>query len=240
MRCCCTPRHFITTSAVTSSPMWWEVVAAESPGLGVAVLVGGPRLLVCTSPAFNSKCSHPGLPCLDWDTVPLDTAQDISTVIPAAELVTERSHVSPDTCSHVMSQDTTCHIDQWSQGAVELQSPINFNRSYNCSDPVPGAEQHGSLHPRVRRGGCGNAPLVRFHGTGANVGMDSARLGLHNNSASCDGCSRVGQYEQQLRRKEFKNTLLFNCGLIQEQSDEEKIRHEFKKQILSNLDKKNF
>ena len=138
-----------------------------------------------------------------------------------------------------MSQDTTCHIDQWSQGAVELQSPINFNRSYNCSDPVPGAEQHGSLHPRVRRGGCGNAPLVRFHDTTVNVGVDFARLSLYNNPASSDGCSRVGGYELQLKREEFKNTLLFNCGLIQEQSDEEKIRQEFKKQILSNLDKKN-
>ena len=224
--------------------MWWEVVAAESPGLGVAVVVGGPRLLVCTSPAFNSKCSHPGLPCLDWDTVPLDTAKDTSTV---AEL----SHVPSVACSQVMSRDITCHIDQWSQNTAEHQhqSPINFNSSvhdhnsytsYNCSDPMPDLRQHPILDPYVRRGGCGNAPLVRFHDTGANVGEDFTRLSLHNTSATSDSCSRVGRYEQEFKRKEFKNKLLFNCGLIQEQSDEEKIRQEFKKQILSNLDKKNF
>ena len=105
---------------------------------------------------------------------------------------------------------------------------------------MPDLRQHPILDPYVRRGGCGNAPLVRFHDTGANVGEDFTRLSLHNTSATSDSCSRVGRYEQEFKRKEFKNKLLFNCGLIQEQSDEEKIRQEFKKQILSNLDKKNF
>ena len=232
--------------------MWWEVVAAEPPGLGVAGLVSGPRLLVCTSPAFNSKCCHPGLPCLDWDTVPLDAAQDVdtSTVNPAAELGTEWSHVSSVTRSHVMSRDITCHFHQWSQNTAEHQSPINSSvhdytsystyNSYNCSDPVSCTEQHDSLDSGVRRGGCGNAPLVRFHDTVANVGGDFAELSLHSTPASSDGCSRVGEYEQQLKRKEFKNTLLFNCGFIEEQSDEEKIRQQFTKQIFSNLEKKNF
>ena len=33
------------------------------------------RLLVCTSPSFNSKCRHPDIACLDWDNVKLSPAQ---------------------------------------------------------------------------------------------------------------------------------------------------------------------
>ena len=36
---------------------------------------GDSRLLVCTSPSFNSKCRHPGTACLDWDNVKLSPAQ---------------------------------------------------------------------------------------------------------------------------------------------------------------------
>lgn len=52
----------------------WEVVAAEYTGKAVAVMQGEGRLLVCTSPAFNSKCRHPGISCLDWDNVRLAPA----------------------------------------------------------------------------------------------------------------------------------------------------------------------
>ena len=59
-----------TPSADLSS---WEVVAAEYTGKAVAVMqqAGEGKLLVCTSPAFNSKCRHPGVSCLDWDNVRL-------------------------------------------------------------------------------------------------------------------------------------------------------------------------
>ena len=54
----------------------WEVVAAEYTGKAVAVMqtTGETKLLVCTSPAFNSKCRHPGISCLDWDNVRLAPA----------------------------------------------------------------------------------------------------------------------------------------------------------------------
>ena len=63
-----------TPSADLSS---WEVVAAEYTGKAVAVMqqAGEGKLLVCTSPAFNSKCRHPGVSCLDWDNVKLGPAQ---------------------------------------------------------------------------------------------------------------------------------------------------------------------
>ena len=63
-----------TPSADLSS---WEVVAAEYTGKAVAVMsvAGETSLLVCTSPAFNSKCRHPGISCLDWDNVKLSPAQ---------------------------------------------------------------------------------------------------------------------------------------------------------------------
>ena len=46
-------------------------------GKAVAVMAGGgeSKLQVCTSPSFNSKCRHPGLPCMDWDNVRLSPAQ---------------------------------------------------------------------------------------------------------------------------------------------------------------------
>lgn len=99
--------------------------------------------------------------------------------------------------------------------------------------------------PLVRQGGFGNDPLVVFHDSSHDtsdswamgMGMDFTRLSL-NNSVSLDNCSQVDRYEQELKREEFKNKILLNCGLIQEQSDEDKIRQDFKKQILSNLDKK--
>ena len=54
----------------------WEVVVAEYTGKAVAVMqvAGEKKLLVCTSPSFNSKCRHPGLSCLDWDNVRLAPA----------------------------------------------------------------------------------------------------------------------------------------------------------------------
>ena len=55
----------------------WQVVAAEYTGKAVAVMAGAGenKLHVCTSPSFNSKCRHPGLPCMDWDNVRLAPAQ---------------------------------------------------------------------------------------------------------------------------------------------------------------------
>ena len=45
-------------------------------GKAVAVMqTADSRLLVCTSPSFNSKCRHPDIACLDWDNVKLSPAQ---------------------------------------------------------------------------------------------------------------------------------------------------------------------
>jgi len=54
----------------------WQVVAAESSGKAVAVFVNSEsQVQVCTSPAFRARCSHPGLPCLQWDSVVLEVAE---------------------------------------------------------------------------------------------------------------------------------------------------------------------
>ena len=51
----------------------WQVVAAESSGKAVAVIVNSEgQIQVCTSPAFRARCSHPGYPCLQWDSVVLE------------------------------------------------------------------------------------------------------------------------------------------------------------------------
>ena len=43
---------------------------------------------------------------------------------------------------------------------------------------------------------------------------------------------------QARKREEFKHTVLSSVGLVKEPTEEDKIRQDFKKQILSNLDKK--
>jgi len=54
----------------------WQVVAAESSGKAVAVFVSSEgQIQVCTSPAFRARCSHPGYPCLQWDSVVLEVAE---------------------------------------------------------------------------------------------------------------------------------------------------------------------
>ena len=46
----------------------WQIVASEEGGRAVAVMVSSEGLLACSSPAFLSSCSHPGVPCMAWDT----------------------------------------------------------------------------------------------------------------------------------------------------------------------------
>jgi len=55
----------------------WQVVAAEFSGKAVAVmLTADSSLLVCTSPSFNSKCTHSGLACFDWDLLEKDKTSE--------------------------------------------------------------------------------------------------------------------------------------------------------------------
>lgn len=68
------PQDIVSYDEEEPSLGGWQVVAAEFGGKAVAVLVvsGTDQVNVCTSPAFNSKCVHPGISCLDWDSFVFD------------------------------------------------------------------------------------------------------------------------------------------------------------------------
>ena len=73
--------------------------------------------------------------------------------------------------------------------------------------------------------------------------MDLSRLSLTDYSRDSPSLmnninSHVDKVEQERKRNEFKQTVLTKVGLVKEPSEEDKIRENFKKQILSNLDKK--
>ena len=75
------------------------------------------------------------------------------------------------------------------------------------------------------------------------MGMDLSRLSLTDYSRDSASLmnninSHVDKVEQERKRNEFKQTVLTKVGLVKEPSEEDKIRENFKKQILSNLDKK--
>lgn len=63
----------------------WQIVAAEYGGKAVAVLIQDGLVYACTSPSFHSECSHPGLPCLAWDTVVLEINKETRDTSLASE-----------------------------------------------------------------------------------------------------------------------------------------------------------
>lgn len=66
-------------------PPNWQVVAAEYGGKAVAVVIKEGAIYACTSPYFNSQCSHPGLPCLAWDSVVLEMGNETRDTSLASE-----------------------------------------------------------------------------------------------------------------------------------------------------------
>ena len=118
-----------TTSSPTSTPKpdlsSWQVVAAEYSGKAVAVLVTSDSTLkVCTSPSFNSKCSHSGLACLDWDTVNLSKRRASATPEPTFESLhdsgvenfTDNSSEEIEKINRVAkwSAEASRHAEEWS------------------------------------------------------------------------------------------------------------------------------
>jgi len=105
----------------------WQVVAAEYTGKAVAILLSADsKLQVCTSPSFNSKCSHKGIPCLDWDSVELGKERS-STPEPTnkslhdsgVENFTDNSSEEIEKISRVAewSAEATRHTEEWTADA---------------------------------------------------------------------------------------------------------------------------
>ena len=69
------------------------------------------KLLVCTSPSFNSKCRHPGVPCLDWDNVKLAPAQ-------GSQPDSGVDNTDAVDTAAVMDTDKIARVAQWSADAA--------------------------------------------------------------------------------------------------------------------------
>lgn len=81
-------------------------------GKAVAVMqTGDAKLLVCTSPSFNSKCRHPGVPCLDWDNVKLAPAQ-------GSQPDSGVDNTDAVDTAAVMDTDKIARVAQWSADAA--------------------------------------------------------------------------------------------------------------------------
>lgn len=115
------PSKSTTTKTDLSS---WKVVAAEYSGKAVAVLLSPDSVLhVCTSPSFNSKCSHKGLSCLDWETVDMGKGRS-ATPEPTfkslhdsgVENFTDNSSEEIEKINRVAkwSAEASRHADEWS------------------------------------------------------------------------------------------------------------------------------
>jgi len=101
----------------------WHVVAAEYSGKAVAILLNSESVLqVCTSPSFNSKCSHKGLACLDWDTVDMGKGRSAtpepthkSLQDSGVENFTDNSSEEIDKINRVAkwSAEASRHAEEW-------------------------------------------------------------------------------------------------------------------------------
>ena len=74
------------------------------------------KLLVCTSPSFNSKCHHPGVPCLDWDNVKLSPAGQGSQPDSGLDN-TDQSSEDREKIARVAqwSAEAARHTEEWSE-----------------------------------------------------------------------------------------------------------------------------
>jgi len=107
----------------------WRVIAAEYTGKAVAVMqTSDSRLLVCTSPSFNSKCRHPGTACLDWDNVKLSPAQGSQPDSGVDN--TEDQEQEKRAMVEKWSEDAARHTGEWTEdinGSSEWQESSTFH-----------------------------------------------------------------------------------------------------------------
>ena len=224
----------------------WQVVAAEYTGKAVAVraAVGASKLQVCTSPAFNSKCRHAGLPCLDWDNVRLAPAQGSQ---PDSGLDnTEQSEEERDRIARVAQwsaeaarQTEAARGGEWSDSgqspvwcgdtqfvqwsplsgqSVEQQQYSNLQITVEYHTPAQDSLYSPVEEPLVTRGGFGNDPLFVCTDQQA-VSDDSWACGLGVDF------SRMNM--------ETKPSL---ADISQDDiAEQERIREEFKNKIFCNI-----
>jgi len=194
----------------------WQVVAAEYSGKAVAILISpSSTLQVCTSPSFNSKCDHPGLACLDWDTVDLskgrsatpeprakslhdsgvenftdNSSEDIEKINMVAKWSAEASRHAEE-----WSADVTGHGAEWSEGVSNAQqdwSENNIGQIWSAEQPpVEWSVGSGNVWPVVhgeefQAGTAGYHVTVEYHGT--------EDVGYHHDSGYHHGTDDSGYH----------------------------------------------
>ena len=307
------PNKSTTTKTDLSS---WHVVAAEYSGKAVAVMLSPDSVLhVCTSPSFNSKCSHKGLSCLDWDTVDMgkgrsatpeptfkslhdsgvenftdNSSEEIEKINRVAKWSAEASRHAEE-----WSADVTGHNAEWSEGLVgshewgEGVTGVNWSEDA-CGQVVQGVEwspgvpsvwteeyhptteyhitveyhtpddtgyHHAGFQPEEEyhlpeegftptRPCYGNDPVVVFQPWESTVlhttdswseGLGINITGLSLDQGASNNQKKIDAVDQEKIREEFKRKILSNISgeAESELDDEAKIREDFKNQILSNL-----
>jgi len=240
----------------------WQVVAAEFGGKAVAVLVDPVtfQVHVCTSPHFNSKCVHPGLSCLDWDSVVFDPEL-------CGEGTRETSLASQSPLPGIPGLLDNLHdsgyenmTDNSSEVSAEIFSPANYYPGSHTSyytpmevyTPSDGLEQAGMLAPAP------TSPLIQYVPWVTNgdqqeqallageADLSSGFAGMALDSGDKSqfdfggGEKRDDSKDEQIRDA-FKKKVLTNIKASEEEKEfeEKKKRRAFKKKIMDNLKNNN-
>lgn len=234
----------------------WQVVAAEFGGKAVAVLVDPVtfQVHVCTSPHFNSKCVHPDLSCLDWDSVVFDPDMCCTEGTRETSLASQSPLPGLDNFHDSGYENMT---DNSSEVSAEIFNPTyyhppvpSFYQPIEVYTPSDGLEQQSMLAPSP------NSPLVQyvpwvtqqdqFETVSSDVNSALAGLSLESNGdiVSLDtfggGEKRDDSKDDQIRDA-FKKKVLTNIKADEEEKEyeEKKKRRAFKKQIMDNLKNNN-
>lgn len=197
---------FDPSSTTTPDLSSWQVVAAEYSGKAVAVLLNSDSVLqVCTSPSFNSKCSHKGLACLDWDTVDMgkgrsatpeptfkslhdsgvenftdNSSEEIEKINRVAKWSAEASRHAEE-----WSADVTGHNAEWSDGVTGVPQEWSEDASGQVWSTDPQGLEWSAGVPNVWAGAHteeyhpdGYHITVEYHAT--EDGYHATEDGYHN------------------------------------------------------------
>jgi hypothetical protein len=286
----------------------WQVVAAEAGGKAVAVLVHEGNIFACSSPFFHSKCSHPGLPCMDWQSVVLEVDKETRDTSLASDspppdgmqnftdsgfengyetgfdtftensseqscdnlLMAEGQYVDLEADSYAgqyaayppvygahpealpqgyttslpeaiaLAPDTIV-VEHYPQPVVVAEtwthdhaSPVSWSAGLGLNiqtagtfpEPVGAFPEQGPLSP------SGQTQFINLGGLGADMG--ALHLGRRREKSE-EG--KLQAMEEQRKREEFKNKILYNLAGTSAEREEMKIKDSFKDQVLSNLRK---
>jgi len=226
----------------------WQIVAAEFGGKAVAVLVvpGTDQVHVCTSPAFNSKCAHPGLSCLVWDSVVFDpetreTSLASQSPLPLDSFVDSGYENMTDNSSEVSGDNI--HLQQgllttveygYHQPELVYQGDQTYYPNVEVFTPRDGFEQQSLLSP--------TSPLVQYvpwvtqdvpspvsWSSGLGTEVSNVTSALTNLELGSEGSAEQGNYEKDVKQ------LVSSTKPVEIAEDEAKIKESFKTQVLNNL-----